>query len=101
MAARDALRQAGIETAVVSMPCWSLFDRQDEAYRRQVLGQAPRIAVEAASTFGWERYVGADGEIVGMTRFGASAPYEELYRKFGITADGVAAAVRRALDRNR
>jgi transketolase len=101
LAARDALEAEGIAAAVVSMPCCELFDRQDEGYRRQVLGDAPRVAVEAASTYGWERYVGERGEIVGMTRFGASAPYEELYRKFGITADGVAAAVRRALDRNR
>jgi transketolase len=99
MAARAALQKEGIAAAVVSMPCWELFDRQDEAYRRRVLGAAPRVAVEAASPFGWERYVGERDAVVGMTRFGASAPYEDLYRKFDITADGVVAAVRRVLDR--
>jgi transketolase len=76
------------------MACWELFDRQDEAYRGAVLGAAPRVAVEAASPFGWERYVGTSDAVVGMTGFGASAPAEDLYRHFGITAESVAAAVK-------
>jgi transketolase len=93
MAARERLAAEGIAAAVVSMPCWELFERQDGAYRRAVLGTAPRVAVEAASPFGWERYVGEAG-VVGMTGFGASAPAEDLYRHFGITAESVAAAVK-------
>ena len=92
LAARDRLGERGIAAAVVSMPCWSLFDAQDRDYRTAVLGSAPRIAVEAASPFGWERYVGPDGAVIGMTGFGASAPAEELYRHFGITAEKVADA---------
>jgi transketolase len=94
MAARERLAGEGIAVAVVSMPCWELFDRQDEAYRRAVLGSAPRVAVEAASPFGWERYVGEGGAVIGMTSFGASAPAEDLYRHFGITAERVAATVK-------
>jgi transketolase len=94
LAARALLERDGIATAVVSLPCWALFDAQDAAYRAAVLGTAVRIAVEAASPFGWERYVGDAGNVIGMTGFGASGPAEDLYRHFGITADAVAAAVR-------
>jgi len=94
LAARAILERDGIATAVVSLPCWALFDAQDAAYRVAVLGTGVRIAVEAASPFGWERYVGDAGNVIGMTGFGASAPAEDLYRHFGITADAVAAAVR-------
>jgi transketolase len=90
--ARNALKDKGIAAAVVSLPCWELFDQQDDAYRAAVLGTAPRIAIEAASPFGWERYVGSDGAVVGMTGFGASAPVEDLYRHFGITTEKVVAA---------
>lgn len=93
--AQTMLRAEGIETAVVSMPCTELFDRQDEKYRRRVLGRAPRIVVEAAAKFGWEKYLGAKGEIIGMDGFGASGPAGELYRHFGITAEAVAAAVKK------
>jgi transketolase len=92
VAARDALKDKGIAAAVVSLPCWELFDQQDDAYRAAVLGTAPRIAIEAASPFGWERYVSSDGAVLGMTGFGASAPVEDLYRHFGITAEKVVAA---------
>ena len=94
LAARELLERDGIATAVVSLPCWQLFDAQDAAYRSAVLGDGVRIAVEAASPFGWERYVGDAGNVVGMTGFGASAPSEEVYRRFGITAAAVAAAVK-------
>ncbi len=92
LAARDLLAQKKIEAAVVSMPCWELFDRQDEAYRRAVLGAAPLVAVEAALRFGWDRYIGPAGGFVGMTGFGASAPAPDLYKHFGITAEAVCSA---------
>ena len=92
LAARDLLKARGIAAAVVSMPCWSLFDAEDAAYRQAVLGPAPRVAIEAASPFGWERYVGAGGTVVGMTGFGASAPAEDLFRHFGLTAEKLAEA---------
>ena len=69
--AQKKLREEGIEVAVVSMPCTELFDRQDEKYRNRVLGRAPRIVVEAAAKFGWEKYLGSKGEIIGMDGFGA------------------------------
>jgi transketolase len=95
MDACGILEADGIPTRVVSMPCWELFDQQDDAYRAETLGPSTvRVAVEAASTFGWERYVGADGSVVGMTGFGASAPANELYKHFGITAGAVAEAAR-------
>jgi transketolase len=97
LAARDLLAQQGVAAAVVSMPCWELFAEQDEAYRRQVLGDAPRVAVEAASGFGWERWLGARGRFVGMTGFGASAPGGDAYKHFGITAEAVAEAARALL----
>lgn len=93
--AQKQLRQEGIEAAVVSMPCTELFDRQDDKYRQKVLGRAPRIVVEAAAKFGWEKYLGGKGEIIGMDGFGASGPASELYAHFGITADAVAAAVKK------
>ena len=93
--ARECLERDGVGTAVVSLPCWQLFDRQPEAYRREVLGQGTlRIAVEAASPFGWERYLGPDGIFIGMRGFGASAPHAALYQHFGITAEAVVAAAR-------
>src|SRR5690606_18523362 len=94
MDARAKLKAEGINAAVVSLPCWELFDAQPESYRDQVLGDVPRVAVEALSTFGWDRYVGPKGAVIGMTSFGASAPAPELYKHFGITADAVAAAVK-------
>jgi transketolase len=99
LAAHDLLKEKGVAAAVVSMPCWSLFDAQDRAYREAVLGTAPRIAIEAASPFGWERYVGAGGTVLGMTGFGASAPAEDLFRHFGLTAEKLAEAALAALKR--
>jgi len=94
MEARALLAQDGIGAAVVSMPCWELFEGQDAAYRAAVLGTGPRVAVEAAVRFGWDRWLGDRGAFVGMPGFGASAPAGELYRHFGITAQGVADAAR-------
>ncbi len=97
MAAREALQGDGIPAAVVSLPCWEMFSIQDEVYRAGVLGTALRVGVEAASGFGWERWLGNDGIFIGMSGFGASAPFEDLYRYFGITPDAIVAAVKRRL----
>jgi transketolase len=94
MEARDALKTAGIAAAVVSMPCWQLFEKQDAAYRTAVLGTTPRVAVEAGIQQGWERYLGDSGVFVGMKSFGESAPAPDLYKYFGITAAAVAEAAK-------
>lgn len=95
--ARNKLKEDGIEVAVVSMPCAELFDKQDISYQEEILGTTPRIAVEAASKFGWEKYVGLKGDIIGMDGFGASAPGAELYKYFGITVEEVVDAVKDSL----
>jgi transketolase len=96
--AREKLEAQGIPTRVVSMPCWELFEAQEAAYREDVLRpDTVRIAIEAAAGFGWERYTGPDGGFVGMTGFGASAPYKALYEHFGITAEAVADLARKKL----
>lgn len=92
--AQQKLREEGLEVAVVSMPCTELFDAQSKDYKEKVLGKAPRVAVEAAAKYGWERYVGLDGKIIGMDGFGASGPAGELYKHFGITVDAVVNAVK-------
>ncbi len=92
--AREMLEAAGVPTAVVSMPCWSLFDAQPESYRSQVLGSGVRVAIEAGVKQGWEHYIGDKGAFVGMTGFGASAPAELLYKHFGITPEATVAAVK-------
>jgi transketolase len=98
LAARDALQVDGVPTSVVSLPCCELFDRHDEAYRNAVLDPGTvRVAVEAAASLGWDRYVGADGAFVGMTGFGASAPATDLYTHFAITAEAVVAAAKARL----
>ncbi len=94
--ARAQLKAEGIAAAVVSMPCWDLFERQPDEYRAAVLGDAPRIACEAAAGFGWTRWTGGGGGFVGMEGFGASAPAARLYEHFGITAEVVADAARKA-----
>ncbi len=96
--ARDLLARDGIACRVVSVPCFEAFEQQSPGYRQAVIGTAPvRVAVEAAIRMGWERFIGDDGIFIGMSGFGASAPYKELYAHFGITADKVADAVRAAL----
>jgi transketolase len=99
MEAREALAKDGIGAAVVSMPCWELFAGQSVAYRAQVLGSAPRVAVEAAVAQGWERWLGEGGSFIGMSGFGASAPAAKLFEHFGITAAHVAAAARQLIKR--
>lgn len=83
--AAEALEADGYGVAVVSMPAWDLFDAQPQAYQDEVLGTAPRIAIEAAGKFGWTRYVASEADVIGMPGFGASAPAERLYQEFGIT----------------
>ena len=82
--------------AVVSLPSWELFEKQTQDYRDQVLPPAclNRVAVEAASTFGWERYVGFKGKVIGMQGYGASGPIGQLMEKFGFTVDNVVAKVK-------
>ncbi len=89
--AAEALAAEGLGVAVVSMPSWELFETQPDDYRAEVLGTAPRIAVEAAGKFGWTRYVASDADVIGMDGFGASAPAERLYEEFGITKDAIIA----------
>ena len=97
MAARETLARDGIRAAVVSMPCWELFQKASQEYRDAVLGSAPRVAVEAAVEFGWHRWLGPRGAFVGMRGFGASAPGEALFPHFGITTEKVAEAARSLL----
>jgi transketolase len=99
LAAADRLEGDGKPTRVVSLPCWELFEAQPAAYRNEVLppAVAARVAVEAAGPFGWERYVGPRGAVVGMTRFGASAPAGVLAEKFGFTVDNVVRVAREVL----
>ena len=96
LSARDELAAEGIGARVVSMPCSELFDRQPQAYRDAVLPPSvkARVAIEQASTLGWDRYVGDGGAIVGMHTFGASAPLKMLVEKFGFTPDAVAQIAR-------
>jgi len=96
LAAREELEAGGVGARVVSMPCWELFDRQPEQYRDEVLPPSvrARVAVEQASTLGWDRYVGDGGTVIGMHTFGASAPLKQLLAKFGFTPDQVAQAAR-------
>ncbi|BAL27497.1 transketolase [Azoarcus sp. KH32C] len=96
--ARKLLQADGIPTAVVSMPCWELFDAQDSAYRAAVLGEGTvRIGIEAAMRFGWDQYLGNRGGFVGMPGFGASGPADQLYEHFGITPAAIAAEAKRHL----
>ena len=100
MAAREILAEQKIGARVVSLPCWESFDAQPQSYRDQVLPPQVtcRVAVEAGVTLGWERYLGLNGVMIGMRGYGGSAPYEQLYEHFGITADAVVQAVKKYLD---
>jgi transketolase len=103
VAAYEKLKADGIRARVVSMPSWELFDQQDQQYRDGVIPPAvsARVAVEQASTFGWERFVGTAGTIIGMKTFGASAPLKELQKMYGFTVDSVFAAARQQANRTR
>lgn len=102
VAARARLAAQNVRARVISMPCWELFDEQPEEYREHVLPSRirARVAVEAGATLAWRRYVGLDGAIVGLDRFGASAPYPVIYQKFGLTAEAVVEAAWRVLGSN-
>jgi transketolase len=97
--AYEELRSDGVRARVVSLPSWYMFDLQPADYRESVLPEAveARVAVEQASTLGWDRYVGPSGQIVGMHTFGASAPLKEVQRKFGFTPERVADVARELL----
>ncbi|MFF3244697.1 transketolase [Streptomyces sp. NPDC002870] len=103
LAARDELAADGIGARVVSMPCWELFDRQPREYRDQVLPPTvtARVGIEQASTFGWDRYVGDGGALVGMHTYGASAPLKQLLTKFGFTPQRVAEVARELVESRR
>jgi transketolase len=96
LGAHETLIGEGIRSRVVSLPCWEIFERQDAEYRDQVLPPAvtARVAIEEASTLGWERYVGTAGAIIGMTTFGQSAPFADVEAEFGFTPDHVAEVAR-------
>jgi len=97
MEASSLLSNDGINAAVVSLPCWELFDKQDDNYKSNVLGECPRIAIEAGTEMGWTKYIGEKGIFIGMNSFGASGPASELYKHFGITSDAVVNAAKKQL----
>jgi len=98
LAAQQRLAQAGVPVRVVSMPCTSVFDRQEPAWRESVLPPGiPRVAIEAGVPDFWRKYVGLEGEVVGIDRFGESAPAPDVYKFLGIDADHLVAAVERVV----
>jgi transketolase len=102
MQARELLKAVGIGARVVSMPCWSLFEKQDATYRDAVIGNSPvKLAIEAGVREGWDRYIGPNGIFIGMHSFGASAPYKDVYKHFGITAEAAADAATKALGKGK
>ena len=99
ISAYEQLTSEGVKARVVSMPCWSLFEQQSDDYKKQVLPPSvrARVSVEAAATLGWDRYVGPTGKMIGMRRFGASAPIKDLLKKFGFTTEKVVEAARASI----
>jgi transketolase len=97
--AHEQLKKDGVQARVVSMPSWELFERQNKEYREQVLPAAvtARVAVEQGSTLGWSKYVGVNGAVIGLERFGASAPFQHLQKKFGFTVENIVAAAKAQL----
>lgn len=98
--AAGLLEEEDVRVRVVSMPCWELFDEQDDDYKEAVLPSdiTVRVSIEAGVTFGWDRYIGNDGIAIGVDRFGASAPYEKIYEELGLTPGHVAEAVMSLLE---
>ena len=95
---REKLEKTKITTNVISLHCWELFDEQQESYREKILGKnSLRVSIEAASPFGWEKYVGRNGIIISMNSFGASAPAEDLYKHFGITAERIVQKIKKKI----
>jgi transketolase len=99
VAAYEQLTKEAVKVRVVSMPCWELFERQDQAYREQVLPPrvTARVAVEAGIELGWDRYLGPRGRFIGMTGYGASAPAGVLFKHFGLTPEHVIAEAKALL----
>jgi transketolase len=99
MAAADKLAAENIKARWVSMPCWELFDKQDKAYQDSVLPPSvkARVGVEAGLRMGWDRWIGDNGEFVGMPGFGASGPFKTCFEKFGITTEAVLAAAKKSI----
>jgi transketolase len=97
--AQASLKESGVRARVVSMPSWEIFSAQDAAYREAVLPKAirKRLTIEAAATFGWHRWAGDEGVVIGIDRFGASAPGEEIFKQFGFTAERVTSEALRLL----
>jgi transketolase len=97
----EKLKAEGIAARVVSLPSWDIFEKQPQAYKDEVLppGVTARLAIEAAAPLGWDRYVGPKGAVIGMTRYGASAPYKVLAEKFGFTAANVIQRAKELLGR--
>ncbi len=97
--AHESLVADGVSSRVVSLPCWELFDRQDDAYKDEVLPPSvtARVSVEEASTLGWDRWVGPEGRKVGMNTFGSSAPLKDLQTKFGFTPEKIAEAAKEVI----
>ena len=97
--AREKLAAEGIKARVVSMPSWYLFEKQDDSYKESVLPAAitARVSVEMAATFGWDRYVGPKGKMIGMHSFGASAPIKDVMKKFGFTVENIVAAAKQTV----
>ncbi len=100
MDAQKKLKEQDIDARVVSMPSWGLFEKQDQRYRDEVLPPEvkARISIEAGATLGWERWVGSEGTIIGLDRFGASAPYKKIYQNLGITADRMVEETKKLLE---
>jgi transketolase len=94
--AHEQLKEDGIRSRVVSLPCWEIFEKQDQSYRDEVLPPdiVARLAIEEGSPLGWEKWVGTEGRIMGMTTFGQSAPFKDVETEFGFTVDNVAKAAR-------
>lgn len=95
--AQKTLIEHGVSAAVVSMPCWELFEQQPLDYQRSVLGTAPRVAIEAAASFGWHKWVGENGVVLGIDHFGASAPAEKLYEAYGLTVQNIVQVVQKLI----
>ena len=97
--AQAELAKEGINVTVVSAPCLDIFEQQSEGYKNSVLPKTirARVAVEAAATLGWHKYVGLDGEVLGIDTFGASAPYKVLFKEYGFTAENIAALAKKTL----
>ena len=102
LSAKEQLEKQGYATRVVSAPCLELFDQQDHAYRENVLPSQirNRLAIEAGATCGWWKYTGLDGDVIGLDHYGASAPAEILFEKFGFTIENILAHAKAMMERN-